>query len=314
MPPLSEAERAIRATGIGSSEIAAILGEDPMCSALDVWLRKTGRVPDDISIQAQMGTRFEGPIADTFAEKYQVELDRCTTVVHPQYPIAVATPDRRIRGRRTVVEAKQVGFRMMHKWRLLNGDYAAPPYVQLQGNWQCFVAGYEDFYIAAWIGGRDWYDEHFPGDPELGGYMLEAAAKFWRDHVVADVQPTADATERARLLLERVFPKSKGTLLPATGNVMSIARDYALARKAEKEARDRKNGFGNRLRQLIGDGDGFESESGRVTWISAAKGKTSWSALAKELNPSAELIAKHTGKPGRTLKVQVDGMDDDEDE
>lgn len=312
---LTAEQRQIRRTGIGSSDIAAIVGEDPMKSALDVWLEKTGRVSNDNTTdQAEWGHLVEPVIAERFAMKHGVKLERSkTTIRHPKHAFAVATPDRRIVETGEYLEAKNVGYRMMRRWRTAApGVYVAPSYVQIQGQWQCLVGGAPAVWIAAQLGGRDPYEDRFAPDVELADALLDIAARFWRDFVEADRQPEPDHTARARELLERIHPTGVGLIEP-TSEIEAQARIYAEARAAEKAAKQRKDAAGNMLRALVGDATGTdEAPWGRVLWADV-KGRTNWKGLATELGATEEQIARHAGKASRSLRVDVDEFDEDEE-
>lgn len=316
MPPLSAAQVQQRSGGIGSSEIAAILDEDPWKGAIDVWLAKTGRAPEESSDFTRYGWRAEVLIADEFAERNGVELERCETTIHHENPIAVATPDRRIVGMSpaVLVECKNVGWRVLPRWRADSYTFRVPPYVLLQGQWQCGVVGATGFYVAAWLGGRDWHQEFVDFDAGLFGDLLVVAERFWRDHVVADLQPSPGGTERARALLERLYPRASAVLLPATDDVTELASAYARARAREAAAKKEKIAIGNKLCALIGDGGGFVGEWGQATWNAGSKGRTAWAAVAKEMHATADVITKHTKPAGRSLRVVVDGLEEDDGE
>src|SRR5690348_4034345 len=62
---------ALRNSGIGASEVAAILGESKYDSPYSLWARKTGRTePGPRTAIQRRGLVFENAIADTFAENH----------------------------------------------------------------------------------------------------------------------------------------------------------------------------------------------------------------------------------------------------
>ncbi len=238
---LSAEQIALRKRGIGSSDIAAILGEDPFKSQLDVWLDKTGRIEPDESEFADLGNALEPVIADRFSKKNNLKLRRCGTKVHDEVPYAIASPDRRVVGVRHLVELKNVGWRMAMRWNVTRDVVEAPEYVLAQGHWQCMVYGMEGFWIAAIIGGRDWYQQHFEFDPDFASDLLEVAGEFWRNHVEKDVQPPPDASDRARKLLQRMHPDGGLGKLEPTPEIEQLAKDYARARALEGEWKRKKD-------------------------------------------------------------------------
>lgn len=310
---LTEQQIQQRKQGIGASEIAALVGEDSFQSPLDLWLKKTGRVKDEPSSQSEWGHRIEALVCDMFAARHEVTLYQSPTLTCDLFPLAMATPDRLIVGEPASLEAKNVGYRMMHKWRLGSDGWRAPPYVQLQGQWQCMVGGFTRFHVAAFLGGRDDYDEAFAYDPNLAGELYEIAARFWRDHVIADRQPDPTNSAKDREYLARRYPTSTGNLLSSTEEIDALAREYAAARAAAKEAKSKKDEAQNKLQARIGDDGGYAAPWGQVTWLPKAKGSTAWAKVAVEAGANAALIAKHTKAPGRAFSLKF-GDEDDGDE
>lgn len=306
-----------RRHGIGASEIAALVGEDAFQSPLDLWLKKTGRVKDEPSTQSEWGHRIEDLVCDQFAAKHGVTLVKSPTLTCDLFPLAMATPDRVIvvdGEAMASLEAKNVGYRMMHKWRKGSDAWRAPPYVCLQGQWQCLVGGFKTFHVAAFLGGRDDYDEAFAYDETLAGYLYEIAARFWRDHVIADVQPDPTNSAKDRDYLARRYPTSTGNLLSSDEEIDALARAYNVARADEKDAKSRKAEAQNKLCARIGDEGGFAAPWGQATWLPKGKGKTSWNKVALEAGASEALIAKHTKPPSKTFNLKFGDDDDDADE
>jgi putative phage-type endonuclease len=314
---LSAEQLEVRRGGIGSSDIAGLVGEDPFKTPFDVWLDKTGRAPNVANDQTELGDELEPVIAKKFAHVHGVSLQIAKgTMQHPRHALVMATIDRRIIEVPELVEVKNVGFRMLHKWRGPASAYAAPSYVRIQGQWQCAVVGdVEAVWAAALLGGRDFHFERIESDREEQDALIYLAEKFWRDHVVNDRAPEPDHSERARKILEQLHPKA-GPTVEATDAMASLARDYAAARTAEGEAKKAKELAGNRLRQLLGDASGTrDADWGAVTWLPKG-GPIAWKKVVASLGVAPEVVAaavaKHTGKAGRTLRVTVHGQEEDE--
>lgn len=305
---LTAEQLAARKNGIGSSDIAALFGEDPFKGPLDVWLDKTGRHASATNVQAELGHLLEPVIASRFAKEHAVKLRKMPTMSHRSYPWAMATPDRRICGRKELLEAKNVGYRMQRKWRTesaADGEYRVPPYVELQVQWQLLVTSFEAAWVVAFLGGRDPFEYRIEADQDTQSAMLQFADRWWQKHVRGDVEPLPDPTEHAKELLDRLYPMAKGQLIAASSAIEEQARAYSIARADEKEAAKRKLGAANILRATLGDSIGTKKAAwGQVLW-KESKGRVNWSHLAAELSAPADLVAKHTGEPTRTLTVKL---------
>ncbi len=118
----------LRLQGIGGSEAAAVIGQSPWCSNVELWKRKTGRItaPDISNNSAvQYGHDAEpllrGLFALDFAHKYKTEyLSEFDMVYHPKHPFIFATLDGRLTeldtGRKGVLEIKTTSIlRSMQK-------------------------------------------------------------------------------------------------------------------------------------------------------------------------------------------------------
>lgn len=314
---LSDEQLAARKHGLGSSDIAAVCGEDPWKSSFDVWLDKTGQAPPETqNDQAELGHDLEPIVAAKFAATYGLDLERpAGTMQHPRHPLVLATLDRRIVGTRENVECKNVGWRVMPKWRAAGGSYHAPAYVQIQGQWQAAVSDAAAFWVAALLGGRDFHFERFDTDTEWQEALIEIGERFWRDHVITRIPPDPDHTERTRALLEKLYIPRAGEEIAGTDEIHTLALDFARARAAEKASKQEKSAIGNKLRVLLGDAVGVSGiEWGSVEWAPRGKGKVAWAKVAAELKAPAELVAKHTSPASRTLTVKVHGFEDEEDE
>ena len=90
---LTNEQLAIRKTGITGSEIAAVAGLSPYESPLTVWARKLDLVDDDSSAVMERGTYLEEGIRSWYCAKTGANVAIVGTMVHPDNPIIIATPD-----------------------------------------------------------------------------------------------------------------------------------------------------------------------------------------------------------------------------
>ncbi len=213
--PTREEWLAGRKKGIGSSDISGIVGADPYKTALDVWLDKTGR--DRVGIETRpmrLGLKLEPIILGEFIEETGLDAVRDGVFArHATCPIALATPDAKLVERPAGVELKAPGLRQSAHWgRSWGNEY--PEQYLCQVAWQMAVLDRDEWYLAALLGGQDFRVYHIHRDRELEAGLIEAAERFWRDHVVADRAPALDDSDTARRFVESRFPLSRGPLRP----------------------------------------------------------------------------------------------------
>ncbi len=286
-----------RRRGIGSSDIAALIGADPYRGPLDVWLDKTGRSPEGIETRPmRLGHKLEPIILAEFTEEtgHEAILDN-RLAWHPSVSIACATPDALLVDLQAGAELKAPGLRQAGHWGRSWGD-EYPEHYLAQCAWQMAVKGLDEWFLAALLGGQDFRVYHIRRDRDLEGGLLEAAERFWRDHVVNDRAPELDASEAARRYVEGRFPLSSGPLRHATPEEISLTEQLAEARSRARAAEADEERIGNLLRESIGEAEGIQVAGlFKIGW-KARRGstRTDWQAIARTFDPPSALIDQYT--------------------
>jgi len=267
---LTMEQRAARATGLGASEIAAALGLHPYQHPIDIYNVKTGLVPPFEGNQfTRWGNRLESVIADAYAEEQKVVLTSPGTLVHPEHPWMLCTPDRfvhpadftpPIRG----LEIKTAGARQAFLWGEV-GDEVPEQYL-IQCAWSMAVTGLMDWDLAVLIGGNDDRVYHLHRDMELEASLIEQGRKFWFENVLARVPPPLDASPGWSKYLKARFPQNTGPMLEADAHWEEMAAELKAAKKAEEEAKERKGLAETAVKLALGESVGVEGGFGRITW------------------------------------------------
>jgi len=206
-PPWLEVRRA----GIGSSDIAAILGiAGAWGTPVTVWQSKLTpgfETPDNPLMAA--GRRLEQPIAEWFSGETGIE----TFNPHPitiyrskHLPIAQASPDRLTMDATAWVEIKNA-----HEAKLKDWAMGPPPHYAAQCQWELAVSGLAICYLVVLIGGHDFRYYIIEADMTQQRAMFDAAERFW-EHVVDGTVPEVDESDMTRRALMAHFsaplPKS----------------------------------------------------------------------------------------------------------
>lgn len=300
---LTPEQIAMRKTGVGSSEIAAVAGLDPYRRAIDVYAAKLGIAPAfEGNAFTRWGNKLEEVIAEAYAEERGVVLSSPGTMRHPEHPVVIATPDRLVHAKKgapasKVLEIKNVGARMAHLWGAVGDD--VPENYLCQVQWEQAASGVHDGDLAALLGGNDLRVFAIPYDGELVGQLIEIGERFYRDHVQAEKPPPVDGSENYGDFLKHRFPRDTRKMLPATADAKQLAADLAEALEDEKRIGEHAEGLKNKLKAIIGDAAGIE---GLCTWKAAKDSqKTDWEAVLRALAVPvpAQVIATHTTtRPG----------------
>lgn len=269
---LSDADKALRRTGLGSSDVAAIVGVNPYKTAHDVYLDKRGLSEDQPpTLATRIGHIAEGLIAELYSEETGATLDTSPSVRHPEHDWYVGTPDRLVRGMRRGVEIKWVGWRVAPAWE--REEDGVPDYVRTQCEWLMGLTGYEEWDVPAILGGDEFRIYRLRHNPALLDVLRSRAERFWFDHVLPGVPPPVDASDGATRMLTRLFPRDDGGLVAAPGDAREWVERKIAADAAIDAATEERNLACNRLREMIGDASGILGAGFKATWKSDKNGK-----------------------------------------
>lgn len=201
--PDRESWLAGRCQSIGASEAAAVIGQSPFMSNVELWRLKTGRdAPKDLSTNehVQYGNRLEGPLRNLFAAEHQ----ELTVVYHPfdvlyqtERPWLTATLDGELTedatGRKGILEIKTADVSrsvQYAKWK-----NAIPQNYFVQIIHQFLATGYDFAYMYAQL-------RFSNGDSQIKGirfdrkdykadidWLLPREERFWNVNVLEDKRP-----------------------------------------------------------------------------------------------------------------------------
>lgn len=245
---------------LGASEVAAVCGLCPFGSPLTVWASKMGLSEDTSSVAAEMGHLFEAPLLSYYARKTGHTLRSPGTLRRADLPWAAATPDA-IADETRNVQVKVVGAELAWHWQV-----GVPDYVQVQVQWEMWVAGLEVTDVVACVGGTDYQQHEVAIDNMALSHLIEICGRFWRDHIVGQKMPDIDGSETAKQILARRFPSPTAGMADAVPSVIELARRYRELTKQTGALTKERDALGNTLRLAIGEKQGLKWSTGYVSW------------------------------------------------
>lgn len=282
---LTEEQQAIRRTGIGGSEIAAILGLSPFLTPLDVYLGKVEGWLKPMTPDMERGTYLEGGMLAWYGAREHVECIQTEgTLVDG---LAVATPDALVQVRQSVRPDTMRVVEVKCPRRSFGWEQGPIEGYVLQSQWTHGVVRKSTNYavdptihIVALLDG-DLRIFPVEADLELQAELFEFAESWWKKHVVAKNPPPLGGDAGARAWLTRRFPTNRNPVRAATNwedlRMLALCDAEAELSKWDEEVETIRN----ELRQSIGEASGIEGPAGRCTWVADKNGKrsfrTNWS-------------------------------------
>ena len=198
----------LRRTGIGASEIAAVLGESRWKSPLAVYAEKIGESSEQSDNEAMFwGIRLERPIVEVFGERTGRPVESSGQLLRSsEHPWAIATLDARVYPREDrwwPLEAKTSSAFKAEEWA------EGPPreyYLQVQH--QMLVTGTPRASIACLLGGQRlvWCDVE--RDEIEIRRIVHAGRAFW-DRLEGRAAPSPDGSESSRAAVLDLYPSGR---------------------------------------------------------------------------------------------------------
>lgn len=252
---------AVRRTGLGGSDAAAVMGVSRRKSAYTLWTEKTGLVPPDTTDNAvlKFGRKFEAPIAEEYAEitgRKLIDLGAHAIQRHPERSWQICTHDRLIepiddRGR-GVLSIKFIGPIAARDWEQTWIEEQGPLDYKIQAQHEMLVAGLKwgSFGVYIWAEGVKWCD--FELNDNFAEALLEEEADFWRRVVTGDAPPV-DGSESTKQALARLFPKDSGQAVELPPEVGDWIAEIKRLKGAEGETESQVRLLENQIKALMGD-------------------------------------------------------------
>lgn len=242
--------------GIGSSEVATILGLNRYKSPLQLWREKRGMEPPKAENAAmRLGHRLEPVVADEWelatGRRYIRNTAKDYIVFTDEAPWRRVSPDREFKAGKDkgILECKST---MM----TVDDDLLACWYVQLQ--YQLGVCGYE-FGSVAWLrNGRELDYQDFDFSPSTFERICSAVDEFWHKNIIEGIQPDAMTDEDSRILwpshLQGKTKEATAEIIAAINTVKDCkAVMKGLEKKIEEEELKIKLAFEDAERLVVGD-------------------------------------------------------------
>ncbi|HEY9354549.1 MAG TPA: YqaJ viral recombinase family protein [Nocardioides sp.] len=249
-----------RRSGIGSSDVPAILGLIKQNPPLKVYLDKLGHDVDDAGEAAYWGTVNEEPVARRWAMLNRSVIRRVGLVAHVDHPHWMTTLDRRVT-ECPLAEDERIPCALEVKTRsafkAAQWHAGAPDDVTAQVLWQIIVNGYEHMHYAVLIGGNEYHQGTIRADEytDVMADITTAVDRFWFEHIQAQVPPpVAGDGEALTHLFRRLHPTRHGEVdIDRHDDALDALLDYGRHQRAESAEKKAKNAAKARMIAALGD-------------------------------------------------------------
>lgn len=319
--PVDAGDPRIRRSGIGGSDIAAILGLSPWSGPMDVWLEKIGQAAPLVETERmRWGHLLEDPVAKEYARKKGRKVRNAPTTLDPitnlrarvvrhsaDKPWRMANVDRltsdpRDAGVRRGLECKTADRFAAADFGEEDTDQVPVNYL-LQCMWYMAVTGYDLWDLAVLIGGNTHRVYTITRDNELVERLFNAADEFWIVNVLQREPPPADGTDATRRYYESVKPKAEDEI-PMTDELYGLALHRANLDRQIKELTADKGLVENRIREVMPAKGIARRDNAKITWSTSVTRRLDTKALQAEEPDVAARFMRESEESRLTITVK----------
>lgn len=285
-----------RRKGIGGSDIAAILGLSPYRTPMDVFLEKRGETQPKGNEEAMYwGTVLEDVVASEYQKRTGRRVQRINQMlVHAEHDFVLANIDRAVivpeiagnvrwkDGRLTtdrILECKTANAYAADQWGDAGTDHVPDAYL-LQCQWYLGITRADVADLAVLIGGSDYRIYSIARNDGLIGYMIEAAAEFWRrvqEGIAPDPQSVAEAA--------RKWPRHiAGKSLIVDVTVAEACAELEAIGQQKKQLEAREDELKTQVMSAFGDAEEITYQGRKLaTWKTQTTTRIDTTRLKKEM-------------------------------
>lgn len=229
-----------RRSGIGGSEISAILGLSTEKTPYDIWLDKLGRKPEAEPNEAMLAGVYNEPVAaQRYADRNRATLVKGGFIRSLDHPFLVGTPDYIDTTNNILVEIKCPASWTIKSW---NGELPIMYWAQMQH--YMFLTGMKSAKLVTYADGR--YYKEWPVAYDEAWYMqaIHQLHEWWTVHIVG-LEPPARTPETPEA-------DADADAVEADAAITAAYRELLQMRTLEDQIQERKDA----LETIIGNAMG----------------------------------------------------------
>lgn len=251
-----DAWMALRRTGIGASEIAAVAGLARSRGPWDVWSSKVDGRESESTAEQEWGHWIEQQIIDFWALRAGLFVADGGLYRHPEHPWLIATPDALVVTDpedpdpvpTATVDAKNTNWRMADEW----DDDGAPIEYICQKTWQMLAVGVRRGYLVAAIGGKPPVGRELDLDDDLARELVRYGAEFWPYVETATPPPLDGSVSAADWVIARYPDADPAAVVDLDPAAVDDLRQLIELDEAIKRMDDARRGFETALKDRLG--------------------------------------------------------------
>lgn len=272
----------VREKGIGSSEIATIVGLNPWETPYQLWRRKLGiDPPKQENFAMKAGHYLEDAVAQFWHDETGQDIIKSSAgdwlIRDDERPFLQVSPDRtywlagmpKNNANKGILECKTTQ-------KSIDAD-DLPKHWFCQVQYQLGVAGLQKGSLAWLCSGREFGYKDLAFVPDFYGWLVEEAEKFWQDNIEGKQEPSAVSVQDVLLKYNR---HTDGKVLEVGEEVFAAYQDLKDVRKQIDALEERKETLEGRIKLAFGDAEAISYGGDTLATWKAPKASKKFDAKA----------------------------------
>ena len=258
-----------REQGIGSSEVATIVGLNPWETPYELWRRKKGIDPPKAeNFAMKAGHYLEDAVARFWSDETGQEIIKRSAgdwlIRDDDRPYLQVSPDRTYwlagqthsNANKGILECKTTQMS-------IDAD-DLPKHWFCQVQYQLGVAGLTQGSLAWLCSGREFGYKDLAFVPDFYGWLVEEVDRFWKDNVIGGQEPSAVSVKDVLLKYSR---HTDGKIVEVTDELFTDYQDLKDVKKQIAALEERKDTLEGRLKLAFGDAEAISYGGDTIaTW------------------------------------------------
>lgn len=245
-----------RRTGIGGSDVAALLGYSKWKTPVQLFLEKTGQLPNEENTNEFIywGNVLEPVIRDEYSKRNNVSVTiDDITHRHLKHNFMIANVDGWIEGKKGLLECKTAGAFKASEWGDEGCDNIPTEYL-LQCAHYAAVCDVEYVDIAVLIGGQQFKTYRYDRNSTLENQIIDIESNFWNNHVLKNVPPEIKTQEDVNLL----YPANSDDYKQIDDSILFLVNQYKAIKDSIKELEEKMEYSRLKISEAIGLSSGLK--------------------------------------------------------
>lgn len=272
----------VRKSGIGSSEVATIVGLNPWETPYQLWRRKVGiDAPKEENFAMKAGHYLEDAVSRFWADETGREIIKRSAgdwiIRDNDRPYLQVSPDRTYWLTGETRNDTNKGILECKTTQMAVDADDLPKHWFCQVQYQLGVAGLEHGSLAWLCSGREFGYKDIDLVPDFYQWLVEEVSRFWQDNILARVEPSAVSVKDVLLKYNR---HADGKIVEVGADIFDACSELREIKKQIKGLETTQAELEERIKLAFGDAEGISFDGQTLATWKAPKPSQKFDAKA----------------------------------